>query len=131
MIAGSSATARILHRPCELILGPEGSANADAFVAQSAGGRDTDGTTIFVKGFSREFGGEEEVRQALTEAFADCGEVSQVCLPAFLPMLFCACLSLRFPCGKLCSVCIVLHSRCSLSAVAAVRCLSNNLCAAG
>lgn len=44
----------------------------------SAAGRDTDGTTIFVKGFSREFGGEDEVRQALTEAFADCGEVSQV-----------------------------------------------------
>lgn len=47
-------------------------------VLHLAAGRETDGTTIFVKGFSREFGGEDEVRQALTEAFADCGEVSQV-----------------------------------------------------
>ena len=41
---------------------------------------DTDGTTIFVKGFDK-YLGEEEVRKQLTETFAECGAVSTVRLP--------------------------------------------------
>ena len=41
---------------------------------------DSDGTTIFVKGFDK-YLGEEAVRQQLTETFADCGTVSTVRLP--------------------------------------------------
>ena len=46
----------------------------------AAGGEDDGGTTIFVKGFDRSLG-EEDVRSALTEAFGECGEVTQVRLP--------------------------------------------------
>lgn len=42
---------------------------------------DTEGTTIFVKGFDR-YLGEDAIREQLTEAFAACGEVSNVRLPS-------------------------------------------------
>ena len=41
---------------------------------------DTEGTTIFVKGFDK-YLGEEAIRQQLTETFAECGAVSTVRLP--------------------------------------------------
>ena len=44
------------------------------------GGGDSDGTTVFVKGFDRNLG-EEAVREQLTAVFADCGDVSAVRLP--------------------------------------------------
>lgn len=40
----------------------------------------SDPTTIFVKGFDK-YQGEEDVRQALTEVFQDCGEIASVRLP--------------------------------------------------
>ena len=48
--------------------------NADQF-------SDTEGTTIFVKGFDK-YLGEDAVRQQLTEAFAECGTVNNVRLPS-------------------------------------------------
>ena len=44
-------------------------------------GRPSDGVTIFVKGFDK-YAGEDAVRQALTEAFAEKGEVVAVRLPS-------------------------------------------------
>ncbi len=44
------------------------------------GGCYSDPTTIFVKGFSRDLE-ESDVRQQLTDAFAECGEVAGVRLP--------------------------------------------------
>ena len=41
---------------------------------------DSDGTTIFVKGFDK-YLGEDAVREQLTAAFADCGAVNTVRLP--------------------------------------------------
>ncbi len=41
---------------------------------------ESDPTTVFVKGFGRNMG-EDDVRQALTEAFAECGEINSVRLP--------------------------------------------------
>lgn len=41
---------------------------------------DSDGTTIFVKGFDK-YLGEEEVRQQLTKTFGECGAVNTVRLP--------------------------------------------------
>lgn len=41
----------------------------------------SDPTTIFVKGFDKYLGGEDEVRQALTEVFQECGEIASVRLP--------------------------------------------------
>ncbi len=40
----------------------------------------SDPTTIFVKGFSRDLG-EDDVRQQLTETFQECGAISSVRLP--------------------------------------------------
>jgi len=40
----------------------------------------SDPTTIFVKGFDK-YQGEEDVRQALTEVFQDCGAIASVRLP--------------------------------------------------
>lgn len=42
---------------------------------------DTEGTTIFVKGFDK-YLGEDAIREQLTAAFADCGAVSNVRLPS-------------------------------------------------
>ena len=44
-------------------------------------GRPSDGVTVFVKGFDK-YAGEEAVRQALTEAFGEKGEVVAVRLPS-------------------------------------------------
>lgn len=40
----------------------------------------SDPTTIFVKGFDK-YQGEDDVRQALTEVFQECGEIASVRLP--------------------------------------------------
>ncbi|BDA49158.1 Nucleolin 2 [Coccomyxa sp. Obi] len=51
--------------------------NSNRYGAQNA---DSDPTTIFVKGFSRDLG-EDDVRQQLTEAFQECGAINSVRLP--------------------------------------------------
>lgn len=51
------------------------------FDSDNANGGDSNGTTVFVKGFDRSLG-EDAVREQLTAAFADCGEVNQVRLPS-------------------------------------------------
>jgi hypothetical protein len=105
MHTAASTDARMLLRPIWV-------ASWHNPVASRAAGRESDGTTIFVKGFSREFGGEDEVRQALTEAFADCGEVSQVGPPS--PVTACHCI-LGLVLGhwpNLCISCAFLRSGC-------------------
>lgn len=58
----------------------EADACPDGTMRAGGGGGDSDPTTIFVKGFSRDLE-ESDVRQQLTDAFAECGEVAGVRLP--------------------------------------------------
>ena len=81
--------------------------------AQQQNGGDSDPTTVFVKGFSRDLE-EEDVRQQLTAAFADCGEVSGVRLPtdretgALKGIAF---IEFATPEGKVCAACLACLGR--------------------
>lgn len=46
------------------------------------GGGESDGVTVFVKGFDPSYGSEDEVREALQETFKDCGEIKSIRLPS-------------------------------------------------
>ena len=69
----------------------------------------SDPTTIFVKGFSRDLG-EDDVRQQLTEAFQECGAINSVRLPtdretgALKGIAF---IEFASPDGKVCRFCMV------------------------